>query len=185
MHWLACKFPPPITSAGSDCACLPAESLDLYVPLTSQIQLIWNQTSLQNVKWSFLKAWLWPSTCLCPGALWPPPVPLSSREACLWAKDCHHLLWTRAWISLHASHLLIVMVHSHQDWVCSALLRAPVAAHVMYTPSFSSLHCDCPWFPECPTILCPWSADFNLVPSALEPIVIVISLVSSFVFKYF
>ena len=53
MHWLACKCPPPVTSVGSDCACLSAESLDLHVPLTSQIQLIWNQTPLQNVKWSF------------------------------------------------------------------------------------------------------------------------------------
>ena len=71
------------------------------------------------------------------------------------------------------SHLLIVMAHSHQDWVCSALLRAPVAAHVVYTPAFSSLHCDCPQFSESPTILCPWSADFNLVLSALKPLVFV------------
>ena len=145
MHWLAFKFPPPITSAGSDCACLPAESLDLYVPLTSQIQLIWNQISLQNVKWSFLKAWLWlPSTCLCPGALWPPPVPLSSREACLWAKDCHHLLWARAWISLHTSHLLIIIAHSHQDRVCSVLLRTLCCSHgahpcLLFSPLWLSL----------------------------------------------
>ena len=123
---------------------------------------------------SFLEAWMWlPSTCLCPGALGPPPVPLNSQKAYLWAKDCHHLLWARAWISLLTSHLLIVMAHSHQDWVCSALLRAPVAAHVVYTPAFSSLHCDCPQFSESPTILCPWSADFNLVLSALKPLVFV------------
>ena len=29
-----------------------------------------------------------------------------------------------------------------------ALLRAPVAAHVVYTPALTSLHCDCPWLPE-------------------------------------
>ena len=50
MHWFACKCPPPVISAVSDCACLAAESL--HVPFISQIQLIWNQTPLQNVKWS-------------------------------------------------------------------------------------------------------------------------------------
>ena len=64
------------------------------------------------------------------------------------SQGLHHLLWARAWISLHTSHLLTVMAHSHQDWVCSALLRAPVAAHVVYTPALTSLHCDCPWLPE-------------------------------------
>ena len=125
---------------------------------------------------SFLKAWLWlPFTCLCTGALWPPPVPLSSREACLWAKDCHHLLWARAWISLHTSHLLIIMAHSHQDRVCSVLLRSSVAADMVHTPALSSLHCDYPWFPKCPKILCPRSADFSLVLSALKPLVLVSS----------
>ena len=173
MHWLACKFPPPITSAGSDCACLPAESLDLYVPLTSQIQLIWNQTSLQNVKWSFLKAWLWlPSTCGGPVA--PTCAPQLSGSLPL----SQGLPPPALGKSLdQSSHLPPAYYHSSfspgPGLLCFA--EVPCAAHMVHTPAFSSPHCDCPSFPECPTILCPRSADFSLVLSALKPLVLVSS----------
>ena len=162
MDWLACKCPPPVTSAGFDCTCLTLKALTsmfhwhLRFSLP-EIRLLCKMSSDP----SFLKLWLWlPSTCLCTGALWPPPVPLSSWEACLWAKDCHHLLWARAWISLHTSHLLIVMALYHQDWVFSALLRAPVAAHMVHTHPcllFSPLWLPlAPWVPHSSLSLVCW-----------------------------
>ena len=114
---------------------------------------------------SFLEAWMWlPSTCLCPGALGPPPVPLNSRKAYLWAKDCHHLLWARAWISLHIfpsaychgsfSPGLGLLCFAEGPCCCSCgvhpcLLFSPLWLSLVPQVSHNSLSLVC-WLQPCP-----------------------------------
>ena len=82
MHWLACKFPPPFTSAGSDYACLPAESLTsmfhwhLRFSL-SEIRLLCKMSS--DLSWRHDYGFLPPASALgpcgphlCPSALGKP-----------------------------------------------------------------------------------------------------------------
>ena len=177
MHWLACKCPPPITSAGSDCACLPAESLDLHVPLTSEIQLIWNQTPLKNVTCSFLLEGMTVASFHL-SLHWGPVAPTCAPQLSGSLPLSQGLPPPALGKSLdQSSHLPPAYYHSSfspgPGLLCFA--EVPCAAHMVHTPAFSSPHCDCPSFPECPTILCPRSADFSLVLSALKPLVLVSS----------